>query len=276
MPSGVYKHERSWEDSGLRPPKQQLRHSLRMAGLNSNDLEEIDAKREQLRELKKMKEDCITNGMSADIHARLDALIVRAAEEFITLVTFVEPFVAGPTRRNPTELISIDYFYQRPEQSLGMTGYKHTDLIRVIRALNLDRNITLANGTVMFGHFVCLFGLYKFTTGICTTVASYNSIIGHDNTQLSRAFSWLNKYMFFKYGAKLTDNLKYWVKSFPYFAERIEKVLREKYGVRYRSGEKNEYFGMVDCHILESQRPGGPEGNGYRLPNWLQRAFYQG
>jgi len=76
----------------------------------------------------------------------------------------------------------------------------------------------------------------------------------------------------------LSDNINYWVRDFPMFAEVIRRSLL-KNDVYFEPGTFN-VFGFIDNTVYETARPGGgPTHEGRGSPRnhpYLQQAFYNG
>ena len=103
-------------------------------------------------------------------------------------------------------------------------------------------------------------------------------VFGRDFTQWSRAFNWFVSHIIGHFAYLLMDNLKYWSRFFPDFADSIGKKLGEKYDLHF--DEPFRVVGFYDCTVIGTCRPGGgPAEPGIGAARWthlLQIAFYNG
>jgi hypothetical protein len=155
-------------------------------------------------------------------------------------------------------------------------GFKREDLHRLLGLLEIPPRIWLSNGSVFTNEAVLLFALYRYKSA--DDILKFISRFGRDPTQLTRVFQWFNTFMLERWGHKLKNNLEYWKRFLPSFAEAIRKKVVQKSNnmLHYEEGQFS-VLAFTDDNVNHISRPGaGPKFEGTRDERNIQRAFYNG
>jgi len=115
----------------------------------------------------------------------------------------------------------------------------------------------------------------------CNTIdLTFKEIFGWDSWKVNLGVKIFSNWLLDNWSYLIYDNMKYWLPSFPYFAERIRQKL-ESYGCYFPSDPGVFIIkGFIDCTVYTSCRPGsGPTTEGINSPRHhplIQRSFYNG
>lgn len=185
---------------------------------------------------------------------------------------------------SPTVKASWRSFHERvrierwsDEELWNLNRIRRHDFHKLLVILHLDaeRLVVDDHGSAFSGEELLILARYKFITGLKFTHMC--SLFKRDSSQLSRAFNFFIRHMVDNFLHLLSDgNLEYWLKYFPTFSESIRKKFADVTGIHY---PPNHYrvCCYIDDTVIRICRPGaGPNPDGTRKNNDIQRAFYNG
>ena len=159
----------------------------------------------------------------------------------------------------------------------NFTRFRKTELVRLLRSLQLPGSLSLENGTRVQSEELLIFGLMRLG---CTCPTNHlvsneyrDAFFSRELSQCSRMFSKFLWLMTEKAAELLFGRLPWWSGYFQQFSEAIRRKIRNQCGIEY----SRNIVGFIDCTINVIERVGaGPDNRLSENANDEQRSYYSG